>query len=145
MVQTEILIESEVGFLLRQNLDFGQVLQGQGRVTVPLNDPGAGNLLIRSDEKLIFIMHVKMPEYLRHTDTQNRIPVDLRVAVNSGPVNSPAEFTSDLSPITHFELAPSGTLNQAGYEATIFIYGELFVGHVLPGTYSNEVIIILEY
>lgn len=132
-------------------LDFGSLLQNQGLVQIPLNDPGTEIISIEGPFNENISVTITAPSALQ-LDPFNTLPYTLGAAyANQGEDNkSQAVLFQDNTAIFRIKEggAPGGGPRGGGpptATAYLYIFGEITVGNVNAGSYTGVINIFVEY
>lgn len=144
-------IESELEAEEMNPLSFGEVTPGIGIIEIPMGDPDMGTYSLSGPQNLTVDMAVDLPEYLElEGETTYRVPMRLEVAYANRNENNIDQAIPVQGSTARFQLredAPSVAPDQPAPSATAFIYvfGEIEVGDIPPGTYEADVHMTVEY
>lgn len=145
-------IESELEAEELNPLRFGQVVPNAGVIQIRLGDPDMGTYAISGPQNLTVEMNLDLPDYLELEGDQTfQVPMRLQAAyanrnqnetrqaipVQGGQARFPLRADAPLQ-VSPDIPAPSAT-------AYIYIYGEIEVGDIPPGTYDANVFMTVEY
>lgn len=146
-------IESELETEELQSFRFGNVVPNIGRINIPLGDPNMGTYAISGMQNLEVGITLDLPDYLelRGEESEYRVPLELEIAYanrNENNVNHAIHVRDrhvrfQLREDTQEQRSP----DQPAPHATAFLYvfGDIIVGDIPPGTYEAEVFFEIEY
>lgn len=138
-------------------MDFGQVLAGEGLVSIALSDPNVAVFSIEAEFDKDLFVTISAPPTL-DLDMSNSIPFTMKAAFANNGNDNIAEATlisgnAARFPVLRRQTRPPGTPptpQHKGYAtptatAYLYIYGDISVGSVPAGIYSGTINITISY
>jgi hypothetical protein len=139
-------VQPELGVEVLQDLNFGTVVTNSGTHQIGLGNPQMGIFKIRALAEQSAILTLQKPDRLMHPDDQDTTNT---VALNLDAAYAPRLTNyQDYLPFAHNELRITlGGENDeqvwdAGY---VYIFGNIDVGDIAPGTYSGTLVLNVVY
>lgn len=130
---------------LTGDLNFGSVIQNQGIVQILLTAPETVVLQVEGKVNQGIRVSFTAPAELR-LDALNTIPFTLRAAYNDTGNNNVSGATVISLPLSTqtFKLPNNPGPDKTG-TVYLYIYGDILVGNVYAGSYSNTINVLVEY
>jgi len=158
-IQFSVYVASSLDATKDQDLDMGEVISGSGYTEVLLGDPGMGVFSITGNEELDVIVTMVSPTKLTHTGASaDEIAFTLNFAYANKNANNVNDAIVASGGTARFKMKerssgpagapptpPSGTHTPQEATAYIYIYGNMTVGDIEPGTYTGDVDLSVTY
>ncbi|MCF7803338.1 MAG: hypothetical protein K9N57_04040 [Candidatus Marinimicrobia bacterium] len=160
-IQFSIYVEDEATASQVRDMDFGQIVAGQGPIDINPGDGNVGVFKISGKPDQDVIVTMDFPDSLTHESNSGKsIPLNLGWAYQnngaSGPDYSFSSATIVPGDIARFRMkkqsgGPPGpppnprSSSQSDVDAFVFVYGTMYVGDVNPGWYTGTVTLTVEY
>ena len=154
-IQFSMTVETESGSTVESELDFG-FLNPNESSSIRLGDPNMGIFSISGLATQIIEVELTVDEYLRHStvadcfDSSCRVGVNLSAAyANEGQVVGDVrgailiEGTNATFPISANESSRRSATSL--HTVYLYIFGEIDVQDVIPGTYTGNLVLQVEY
>ncbi len=138
-------VQPELGVEVLQDLNFGTVVTNSGTHQIRLGNPQMGIFKIRALAAQSAILTLHKPDRLSPSgdqDTTNTIPLNLDAAYAPDATNY-----QDYSPFANKELHInlSGDNEQVWDTGYVYIFGNIDVGDIAPGSYSGTLVLNVVY
>lgn len=149
-INLNLKVEAELSTTVEQELTFGTQLINSGISRVNLGDANMGIFRIRGINTQNVYIELSYPEFLEpeNTVTTDRIPLELKLAYNNkgknNPRNSiPLDTNQGWIPIHKPEENQRNV--RLWQELYIYLYGNIDIGNLSTGTYSADVLLVVDY
>lgn len=138
-------IEPKLEARTERNLDFGILESNAGRRTVALGDPDMGIFSITALENQVLLVDLNLPTALTHEDrnVDDIIPVDLHMRYGFS-INNPGA-SSILAGSSGTIMIEESDTPGPWSNIYLFIYGSLELGDIVEGSYSEDIVLYVEY
>ena len=143
-IDLQLEIEPKLEARTLRQFNFGTLNANTGRRFIGLGDVNMGIFSITALENQALLLNLQSPSELRHNNpgVKDFIPLELQMRYGyslDNPRNS--------QPIIDFTTVNVESNNQIGPWSRIylFIYGSIDIGNVEEGTYSNQIVLQVEY
>lgn len=147
-INVQLEVTPEVDTQVLQPLDFGQLVAGTGRHRIEAGSPEMGIFYVRALHTQRLLLNLTTTDRLQNNDPaiDASIPIELQASYSNFDVDNYLQST----PMNNFlEDVVVGTAahNQGSAWSGLYIYifGNVNVGNVPPGTYSGEIILTVIY
>lgn len=144
-IDLRLNIDPKVTAQTEQPLNFGTMLTNSGRTMIELGSINMGIFSITALENQLLLVTLDKPTNLRHEnpDIEDVIPLELfsRYGFSAENYNNSSPLPEASSSIMVEPNPKPGPWNSI----YIFMYGAIDIGNVADGTYSNQIVLSVEY
>ncbi|WP_445665814.1 hypothetical protein [Fodinibius sp. AD559] len=144
-------VQPELGVEVLQDLNFGTVISNSGTHQIELANPQMGIFKIRALAAQSAILTLQRPDRLTQSggqDTTNTIPLNLDAAYSHQASNYQdlLPFGNDMLQVTlSDDENPNNNKEQVWDTGYVYIFGNIEVGDISPGSYSGTLVLNVVY